>query len=451
MEAGSGGEIDKGSISIVGAGLVGTLNAIYLSKRGYNVNVFEAREDIRKQKFFEGRSINLSLATRGQEALEKAGVVGPVMDEGLPMYGRYIHEASGKTKIMSYGSHGERLYSINRRTLNEYLLTEAESLPNVHFYFEHKLTSIDFEETLLVFTRPDQTTFTVQSKAIFGNDGAYSLIRREMSKQPWYNYKQEYIAHGYQELCIPSNEGEYKIDPNFLHVWPRDSFMLIAMPNGDGSFNCTLIMPCKMFDDLKTEDEVLKFFKIHFQDLILLMGEKQLVEKFFSCPPSPMVSVKCSPYHIKDKVLIMGDAAHAMVPFYGQGMNCAFEDCLILNDLLDIYNDDFGKAFEQFTITRCPDAHAICDLSYYNYVEMRKLLNTRVFFLKTFLIKVLNRLMPRTFIPLVNMVAFSRIPYHEAVVRWNWQEKMVTRLSWISLGIPVMAASAIAIKKYIYN
>ncbi|XP_028393248.1 uncharacterized protein LOC114517663 [Dendronephthya gigantea] len=437
----------KGSVAIVGAGLVGALNAIYLSKRGYTVNVYEARKDVRTQNFFEGRSINLSLSTRGLEALEVAGVSGPILEQSVAMYGRYIHEVSGKTKVMMYGSNGERLLSINRRKLNEYLLIIAESLPNVNLHFEHKLTSIHLNEATMTFTRPNQTTVEVHSKAIIGNDGAYSLIRREMSKQPWYNYKQEYIAHAYQELNIPPKDGEYAMDHRFLHVWPRDSFMLIALPNKDGSFTCTLIMPCKMFDALKTEDDLLTFFKKHFQDTIPLMGEKKLVEKFFSFPPSPMVSVKCSPYHVEDKVIIMGDAAHAMVPFYGQGMNCAFEDSLIFNDFLDKYNDNFGEVFEQFTLTRCPDAHAICDLSYYNYLEMRALLNSRIFFAKTFLIKLLNWLMPRTFIPLYHMVAFSRTPYHKVVSQWKWQDKIVVRLTWITATVPLIAAGVMILRR----
>ncbi|CAB4036751.1 kynurenine 3-monooxygenase [Paramuricea clavata] len=370
---------------------------------------------------------------------------GDVSTEDRKIYHQSLKTASVKARMETIDS---SLSNELMRLVNQSRDKGASSWLNAIPLEEQGLAmnKQEFRDSLRL--RSDQTTVEVHNKAIIGNDGAYSLIRREMSKQPWYNYKQEYIAHAYQELHIPAKDGgEYAMDHNFLHVWPRDSFMLIALPNKDGSFTCTLIMPCKMFESLKSEKDVLTFFNEHFQDTIPLMGEKHLVQKFFSFPPSPMVSVKCSPYHVKDKVIIMGDAAHAMVPFYGQGMNCAFEDCLIFNDYMDKYNDNFDEVFGKFTLTRCPDAHAICDLSYYNYVEMRALLNSRVFFVKTFLIKLLNRMMPRTFIPLYHMVAFSRTPYHEVVLQWKWQEKIVTRLSWICVSVPFIVATALTLRK----
>lgn len=427
------------SIAIVGAGLVGTLNAIFLAKKGYNVDVYESRKDLRKQLHAEGRSINLSLSTRGLEALKAAGIEGPVIQNGIPAYGRMIHSKSGARKIMMYGSSGENLVSVNRKKMNEYLLNVAEQFPNVKIHFEHKLTSIRLEEASITITRPDQSTIEIQRDVVLGNDGAYSRIRKEMSKQSWFTCQQEFSAHKYKELYMPAKNGEYPMEEYFVHLWPRQTFMLIALPNKDRSFTCTLLMPSEMYESLKTENDLLAFFSENFPDAFTLIGKKNLVERYFSYPPSSLVSVKCNSYHVQDKVIIMGDAAHAMLPFYAQGMNCAFEDCLIFSDLLDKYNGKFGDVFKDFTLNRCPDAHAICDLSCYNYLEMRSLVNSRVFLAKTYLMKLLHKLMPGTFIPLYHMVAFSRIPYHQVVKKWKWQDKMVNRLVWIAVGISLVS------------
>ncbi|XP_066282707.1 kynurenine 3-monooxygenase-like isoform X1 [Branchiostoma lanceolatum] len=428
------------SVAVVGGGLVGAMNACYLSSRGFKVDLYEARQDIRTMEIVRGRSINLALSCRGRQALKKVGLEDQVVEDGIPMYARMIHDLNGTLRPIPYGKSDQYIMSVDRRKLNETLLTAAEERPDVTLHFQHKLISCDLEKGKLsfkiapahdddsrgqVYERNGGADVEVTSDLIMGNDGAYSAIRKHMVKRPRFNYSQEYIPHGYMELTVPPHNGEFAMAINYLHIWPRNEYMMIALPNQDKSFTLTLFMPFDMFDQIKTGDDVMRFFMEKFPDSVPLIGEESLKETYFKLPPLPLVSVKCSPYHVLDKAVIMGDAAHAMVPFYGQGMNCGFEDCLVFDEIMEELGNDLSKVLPEFSVVRSPDAHAICDLAMYNYIEMRESVNSRWFLMRKKVDACLHAIMPRVFIPLYTMVSFSRIRYHVVINKARKQDVLV--------------------------
>ncbi|KAG4067638.1 hypothetical protein HA402_005410 [Bradysia odoriphaga] len=365
---------DSMKIVIVGGGLVGSLAALHLGKRGYEVHLYEYREDIRQSQLVAGRSINLALSARGRRALTEVGLEDRLLDHGIPMRGRMLHDIKGRTTFVPYDRNTRQcIYSVGRKHLNEILLTATEDYPNVHLHFNNKLTSAKLKHGELNFTNPNtKETVQVNADLVVGCDGAYSAVRKHMLQQHGFDYSQTYIEHGYIELCIPSKDNEFAMPKNFLHIWPRGKFMMIALPNQDKTWTVTLFMPFKNFEKLKSSHDILQFFEKHFVDAIPLIGEKRLIEDFARTKPQHLVSVKCHPYHIDSKVLLMGDAAHAMVPFFGQGMNAGFEDCTLLSQILDKNGDDFKATLAEFSETRWENAHTICDLAMYNYVEVRK-------------------------------------------------------------------------------
>ncbi|XP_037072933.1 kynurenine 3-monooxygenase-like isoform X2 [Pollicipes pollicipes] len=372
-----------------------------------------------------GRSINLALSFRGRSALARVGLEQKVIEQhGIPMYGRMIHNPDGSRRSIPYGKADQCIYSVGRRYLNETMLTEAENHPNVHLHFHHKLIHSDLKKGKMVFENNGEE---VQAEAdlVLGCDGAYSAVRRQMMKMPRFNYSQTYIPHGYMELCIPPTQhGQFAMEPNYLHIWPRGQFMMIALPNQDKSWTVTLFMPFDVFDSLTNPDCLLDFFRVHYRDAIPLIGEEKLIKDFFSNRASSLVSIKCSPYH-SSKGLIMGDAAHAMVPFYGQGMNAGFEDCLLLDELMTKHHMDLDRVLPEYTELRNPDAEAICDLAMYNYVEMRDLVNSRTFLLRKMLDNLLHAFFPNSWMPLYGMVSFSRVRYHRAIEHKRRQDKIV--------------------------
>ncbi|KAL6042236.1 hypothetical protein STEG23_021557, partial [Scotinomys teguina] len=319
---------------------VGALNACFLAKRNFQVDVYEAREDIRVAEFTRGRSINLALSYRGRQALKAVGLEDQVVSKGVPMRARMIHSLSGKKSAIPYGNKSQYILSISRERLNKDLLTAVESYPSAKVHFGHKLSKCHPEEGVVTVLGPDKVPRDVTYDLIVACDGAYSTVRAHLMKKPRFDYSQQYIPHGYMELTIPPKNGEYAMEPNFLHIWPRNAFMMIALPNMDRSFTCTLFMSFEGFEKLQTSDDVLDFFQRNFPDATPLMGEQAIMRDFFMLPAQPMISVKCSPFHLKSHCVLMGDAAHAIVPFYGQGMNAGFEDCLVFDELMDKFNND---------------------------------------------------------------------------------------------------------------
>ncbi|KAK4328299.1 hypothetical protein Pmani_001283 [Petrolisthes manimaculis] len=418
-------------VTVVGAGLVGTLEACFLAKRGYQVHLYEYRPDIRTLEHVPGRSINLAMSVRGRTGLKAVGLEDHVIkNHGIPMHSRMIHNTDGTTRAIPYNKDGQCIYSVGRRFVNEVLLNRAEEFPNLTIHFSHKLTSCRLQDGQASFLNTE-TGEEVNRKAdvLIGCDGAYSNVRRAMMRQPFFNYNQTYIPHGYMELCIPATpEGEFVMPANYLHIWPRGQFMMIALPNQDCSWTVTLFMPFPIFESLTTQDQLLSFFQTNYPDAISLIGRDRLVKDFFANRALPMISVKCSPYHVGSTALLMGDAAHAMVPFYGQGMNCGMEDCVVLDELLEEYSDDLATVLPAYSAKRSPDAQAIVDLALYNYIEMRDLVNSRKFLFRKKLDDLLSSLMPKYWLPLYTMVTFTRHPYHVCIGRKSWQDKVLKRV-----------------------
>lgn len=358
------------------------------------------------------------MSVRGLSGLAGVGLDEHVKQEyGIPMHSRMIHKPDSRLNAIPYGKEGEAIYSVGRRYVNEILLEEGAKYQNIHFHFYHKLIKANLDTPELTFERTDLAegtegkSVTVRPDLVIGCDGAYSAVRREMLKRPHFNYKQEYIPHAYLELCMPAKDDDFAMAPNYLHIWPRGQFMMIGLPNQDKTFTMTLFMPTDTFAGLKDRDSLLNFFNEHFPDSIPLLGVDRLLSEYFGNKPAPLISVKCSPYNVGGTALIMGDAAHAMVPFYGQGMNCGMEDCMVLEDALDS-NMDMGSVLKQFSSHRNPDAEAMVDLALYNYIEMRDLVNKKSFLVRKKLDNLLHWLLPSRWVPLYTSVTFSRMRYH---------------------------------------
>ncbi len=363
-------------ITLIGAGLAGSLMALMLAKRGYKVTVFEKRPDMRKEEMSAGRSINLALSNRGISALKRAGLGENILKEVMPMKGRLIHSINGEKSLQPYsGRDGDYINSISRGGLNITLMNAAEATGNVTFEFGWGCKRIDFNNNIVTLENNKQELRKENFETIIGSDGGGSYVRLayQLGGVRRFNFSQQFLDHGYKELVIPPNaDGSFRIADDALHIWPRGTFMMIALPNLDGSFTCTLFMPFdgkNGFEDLDSEEKVQAFFEEFFPDALQHMPT--LIEDFFTNPHDKLGTIKCFPWAIGDKALLIGDAAHAVVPFYGQGMNASFEDCRVLDELLDKYNDDFGIAYEEFEQVRKANADAIGDLAVQNYYEMR--------------------------------------------------------------------------------
>jgi kynurenine 3-monooxygenase len=411
------------NIAIVGAGLVGSLLAIYLSKRGYNVSLFERRGDMRKGSAEAGRSINLALSNRGIRALDEVGLASELKKVAIPMHGRMMHDVSGNLTFQPYGKEGQFINSISRSDLNIVLMNEAESR-GAKIYFDHRCTRVDFENTRLT-TQSGLGSSTKEFDVIVGADGAFSAVRWDMQITDRFNFSQHYIEHGYKELEIPPSHGG-DLEKNALHIWPRESYMMIALPNPDGSFTCTLFFPFvgnPSFASLTSNEKIGKFFTDNFPDATKRMPT--LVEDFNKNPTGSLVTVKCFPW-VRNKTFLIGDAAHGIVPFYGQGMNAGFEDCRILNELLDKTNDDWTSALIEFQNLRKPDTDAIAQLAFDNFVEMRDLVGDADFLLRKKIEGKIHQLFPDKWIPLYSMVTFyDSIRYSDALLTGQKQKKIM--------------------------
>lgn len=421
---------DTKHIAIVGAGLVGSLLAIYLTRRGYKVSVFERRLDMRQHLIEGGRSINLALSNRGIRALHEVGLAEVLKQNAIPMHGRMVHEK--QISFQPYGKQGQYINSVSRGGLNVVLMNEAEKT-GAEFFFEHRCLQVDFHKTELTLQHHEaikHKTFDV----IIGADGAFSAVRLAMQLTDRFEYKQSYIEHGYKELRIPaSDSGDFQLEPNALHIWPRESFMLIALPNPDKSFTCTLFLPFEgpvSFEQLKTPEAVQDLFHQYFPDALPLMPS--LIEDFRDNPTGSLVTVHCYPWH-RHRTLLIGDAAHAIVPFFGQGMNAGFEDVRILNELLDKYDDKWKHVLPEFEQLRKPDADAIAQLALDNFVEMRDLVADEEFQLRKKIEAHLHELFPDKWIPLYTMVTFrDDLRYSYALEKGRKQQAVMDEIMRIS-------------------
>lgn len=406
-------------ITIVGGGLVGSLLAIFLAKKGYKINIYERRPDLRKENIAAGRSINLVISHRGWNALKVAGIEEEIKEITVPVYARMTHDLQGNQTKHPYSIENKAIWSVSRGGLNSKLLSIAESFPNVSLHFNCKCTDVDLDNASASFENTQTNEIiNVEADLLFGADGAYSAVRQKMMQKDRFNYSIEYIEHGYKELVIPANEdGSHKLDKNSLHIWPRREFMLMALANTDGSFTCTLFFPYEgknSFDKIKNENDLTSFFKEVFPDALHLMPTLQ--KDFFENKTSSLAIVRCSPWVHKDKIALIGDAAHAIVPFYGEGMNCGFEDCFIFNSLLEKMGDkDLNALLNSYNELRKPNGDAIAELSLKNFVEMRHLVAEPDFILRKKIENKMQEKYPDKWLPLYSQVKFSNIQYCDAL------------------------------------
>jgi len=417
------------NFTVIGSGLVGSLLSIYLAKRGYNVTVYERRPDLRKNRISAGRSINLALSDRGWRGLAGVGIVDEIKKVAIPMAGRMMHSVKGELTYQAYGKDGQVINSVSRGGLNCVLMDLAEE-HGVKIIFNHRCLDVDLKSCSAKFENTEsKEVVEVHPDRIFSTDGAYSSGRLQFQlTTDMFNYSQTYLEHGYKELSVPPTaDGEFAMDPSALHIWPRNSFMIIALPNMDKSFTCTLFYPMngqESFKAIDTEEKMMKFFEDNFADLIPLIPT--LKQDFFNNPSSSLVTVRCFPWRYKDKVLMLGDAAHAIVPFYGQGMNCGFEDCVVLNELMEKHGENWDTIFEEFQNLRKPDADAIAELALANFIEMRDRVGNPSFLLQKKIEAWFNEKHPDKWIPLYTMVTYSpQIRYSEALRIGTKQESIM--------------------------
>ena len=411
--------------TIVGAGLVGSLWAVYLSKAGYKVTIFERRSDLRKADISAGKSINLALSVRGWKAFKTVNVEKEVEKIAIPMHGRTMHDVEGNLTFQPYGLEGEAIYSVSRAGINCTMMDIAENYGDAEIFYNQQCTGADLKNGI-VYLKDTETgrEYQHQSDVIFGTDGAFSAIRtKAMQKTDRFDYSQKYVADGYREILLPANEdGTYKLDVNTLHIWPRGRYMLIALPNEDGSFTCTLFMPFEgyedSFDKLKTKTDVETFFATKFPDFYKMMPE--IGDSWEDHPLSSLAIIRCYPWTV-GKAALMGDAAHATVPFYGQGMNSGFEDCTVMWELMQKHrtpddNEDWPAIFDAYQKLRKPDGDAVQDLSLHNYYVMRDYVADPEFLLQKRFERRIQELYPEKYMPLYSQVSFSHIRYSDA---WN--------------------------------
>lgn len=418
-------------VTVVGAGLVGSLEALFLSKRGYEVDVYERRPDMREANIAAGKSINLVVSDRGWRSLKLAGVEEEIKKLTVPVYGRMTHDEKGETSYYPYSIKNKAIYSVSRGGLNARLMDLAEQNGNVRFHFNVKCTDVDLENACCTFEDQNGKVETVTSDLVIGTDGAFSAVRHSMMMTDRFNYSQTYIEHGYKELVIPpGTDGKARIDPSALHIWPRKAYMLMALANLDGGFTCTLFFPFegeRSFSSIKNEDDLLAFFKEVFPDALELMPT--LVDDYFSNPTSSLALIRCAPWNFGGNVALMGDAAHAIVPFYGEGMNCGFEDCYTLEKILDEHGDgDMQKVLDLYTDARKENGDAIANLSLKNFVEMRDLVADPDFVLRKKIEGNLYRKYPNKWLPLYSQVKFSHIPYAEAWEEGQKQDRVMKKV-----------------------
>ena len=428
-------------ITIVGGGLSGPVMAMYLAKKGIRVDIYERRPDMRKENISAGRSINLAISKRGIAALEEIGVFHQISSRLIPMYGRKIHDIDGNNRFLSYGRSDQYINSVSRSELNILLMTEAEKTDQIRFLFQHSCSGMDLESgTVFITNEVNGDQRTLQGTPVIAADGSGSAVRESMIENGHISGSFDPLGHSYKELSIPPDKsGEFQLDPNALHIWPRGKFMLIALPNMDGSFTVTLFLPNTgdiSFATIRSLDDLNIFFEKYFPDVLEFIPNLEI--DFFSNPTGKLGTVRCSQWNVNESVLI-GDAAHAVVPFFGQGMNASFEDCTVLNKMIGNSND-WKKLFESFSKKRKIDGDAIADMALENYIEMRDSVNNDRFLNQRDLERQLEIKYPDQFISRYAMVSFHQIPYSIIQERGKIQQEI---LDWIiennSADTPVSA------------
>ena len=411
---------------LIGAGLSGPLMATYLTMHGYNVDIYEKRSDMRLNNISAGRSINLALSIRGIRALKEIGLYNEIKSLMIPMKGRMIHDLNGETNLQPYGKNNkEVIYSISRAELNKKLITASENTGKVQIFFEHELTNTDLNNNSLIFNNNIEKSFD----QVIGCDGSSSVLRSEIIDKTNAIFTKKPLGHAYKELTIPSLSNGFAIEPNALHIWPRGKFMLIALPNMDKSFTCTLFMPIKgdtSFQTLKSHNDVTSLFKTYFPDVLKFIPN--LHDEFLENPVGELATIYLNPWHYKEKTVLIGDAAHAIVPFFGQGMNASFQDCTVLNQLIGHYGNNWNKIFSKFSKKHIVNGHAIADMAIENYEEMRDSVNKSTYQAQRKLEFTLEQEFPNKFIPRYSMVSFSERPYSEVYETGEKQYELLNKL-----------------------
>jgi len=433
----------ESEIAVVGAGLVGSLLALFLARRGFSVDVFERRPDMRSEKVAAGRSINLAISTRGITAMNRAGLTAEVLAEAVPMRGRMMHAKTGELTFQPYGKDdSECINSISRAALNKFLMSSAEKTGKVRFHFQEKALGMDFERSILKLS--NEKTNSVHERfadIVIGTDGSASRLRDDMVKLNGYTVSEARLDYGYKELVIPAGPGgTFLMEKHALHIWPRGAYMLIALPNFDGSYTCTLFLPYKgevSFENLTTVEQVQTFFDAEFADAARLIPA--LAENFVKSPVGHMDTIKCRPWNVDGRALLLGDAAHAIVPFFGQGANCGFEDLTVLQDCIDehlsrggsLYIDhrekgapasddhrrlkdgssNWQRIFDDLSERRKANCDAIADMAVENFIEMRDRVADPHFLLMKAVEKILEKEFPGQYRSRYSLVTFSNVPY----------------------------------------
>lgn len=413
--------------TLIGGGLGGALLAAYLGRAGYPVELYERRPDPRAGTIIGGRSINLAISVRGLHALREVGLADDVLRMAVPMRGRMIHTRGGELHYQPYDKDPSRsINSVSRGGLNALTLEAAQKHANVTVHFDHRCVDVDLDRPRAELVRPDGQVVYAESDLLIGIDGAFSAVRRAMQRTDRFNFSQTYLEHGYKELTIPpAAGGGFRMEPHALHIWPRRSFMMIALPNPDGSFTCTLFLHFGGgagerrgaaegggFSALVTRSDVQRFFEQQFADALPLMPT--LLDDFERNPTGAMATMRCRPWHVGGKVALVGDAAHAVVPFYGQGANASFEDCAVLSECLQRHAPDWARALAEYDAARQPHADALADLALMNFIEMRDKTARTSFRAYKKLDRLLHAAAPAFYTPLYTLVSFTRTPYGDA-------------------------------------
>lgn len=421
-------------VILQGAGLAGSLMSAYLAQRGIPVEVYERRPDMRRTEIAAGRSINLALSVRGLTALQEVGIEEEIKKICIPMRGRMMHARDGALTFQSYSKDGKTaINSVSRGELNMRLMDIADAHGNVNLHFEQRCLNVDARSGLIQMRDESSgNEYELQGQTVIGADGAFSGVRNGLVKTPRFNYSQSFLTHGYKELSIPPAEGGgWRMEKNALHIWPRGEYMLIALPNLDGSFTVTLFFPYEgedSFASLQSEEDILEFFNREFGDAVPLMPE--LLKDYQENPVGDLVTVRCDPWSYKDKVALVGDAAHAIVPFFGQGMNAAFEDCTELNACIGEFGSEgWESVFQHYQQRRIKNAEAIADMAIENYIEMRNKVGDERWLFRKEIEHLLEQKYPQKYISRYEMVSFTRTPYADAYRKGEINEKILHRLA----------------------